>query len=167
MPIIADWAKGTVISGVTNAYIGLVQNGLTFDQDISSRITGFSYRGLLNFSGGSLLLCIFLTAIFMYMIDRKFIRAAMWSLLAAVFALFGLINAPGVGVLVEKNDDGWKFTVAYVMMAVLFGCFEIAQRRKWIKQPETEPDDLSSNEWAQWNREQLAGENHINQDDIF
>jgi len=77
------------------------------------------------------------------MIDRKFIRAAIWSLLASFFALFGLINASAVGALIKSTDDGWRFSVAYVMMAVVFGGFEIAQRFQWVKQPETEPDELS------------------------
>jgi hypothetical protein len=146
MPVIADWTIGTILSGVTNAYTNFLQNNTNFNNNISLYITSFSYQGLVNFSGGSLLQCIFLTAIFMYMIDRKFIRAAIWSLLAGFFALFGLINASSVGVLIKKNDDGWRFSVAYVMMAVLFGCFEIAQRRQWVKQPETEPDDLQIQE---------------------
>lgn len=147
MPVIADWAKNTIISGVTDAYTNYLQNNTDFNNNISLHITSFSYRGLVNFSGGSLLQCIFLTAIFMYIIDRKFIRAAIWSLLAALFALFGLINATNVGVLIQSKDDGWRFTVGYVMISVLFCCLEFVQRRQWIKQPETEPDDLqNSNE---------------------
>jgi AGZA family xanthine/uracil permease-like MFS transporter len=166
MPIVSDWAKGTIVSGVSGAYTNFVINNTKFDQNITAHITGFSYRGLLNFSGGSLLQCIFLTAIFMYMIDRKFIRAAVWSLLAGFFAFFGLINAPGVGVLTKKDDDGWKFTVAYAMLAVFFIGFHLAQKRRWVNQPETEPDDISSFEWAEWNRERLLEENNINEENV-
>ncbi|CAF3596742.1 unnamed protein product [Adineta steineri] len=164
MPIVADWAKGTIVSGVSGAYREFVQNTTDFDRNITAHIDAFSYRGLLNFSGGSLLQCIFITAIFMYMIDRKFIRAAIWSALASMFAFFGLINAPSVGILIKKDDDGWKFTVAYMMLAVFFACFEFAQRRRWVKQPETEPDDLSSIEWAEWNRQRLLEDNNINEE---
>ena len=153
MPIIADWTQGTIISGVSNAYRNFVPNDTDFKVNITAEINGFSYKGLLNFSGGSLLQCVFLTAVFMYMIDRKFIRAAVWATLASLFAFFGLINAPSVGVLIHEGDDGWKFTVAYLMLAVMFIGFEVAQRNHWVKQPETEPDDLSSFEWAEWKRE--------------
>lgn len=159
MPIVADWAKGTIISGVSGAYSRFVVNNTDFNVNVTSNIDGFSYTGLINFSGGSLLQCIFVTAVFMYMIDRKFVLAAIWSLLAGFFAFFGLINAPGVGVLVHKDDSGWRFTVAYVMMAVLFVLFEFGQRLKFVKEPETEPDDLSSFEWAEWNRERLLETN--------
>jgi AGZA family xanthine/uracil permease-like MFS transporter len=166
MPIVADWAKGTIISGVSDGYTNFAINNTKFDPNITTHISGFSYRGLLNFSGGSLLQCIFLTAIFMYMIDRKFIRAAIWSLLAAFFAFFGLINAPGVGVLVKKDDDGWKFTVAYIMLAVFFLGFQFAQKRHWVKQPETEPDDLSTLEWAEWNRQRLLEKENSDEQNI-
>jgi AGZA family xanthine/uracil permease-like MFS transporter len=166
MPIVADWAKGTIISGVSGGYTNFIENNTKFDPNITSSITGFPYRGLLNFSGGSLLQCIFLTAVFMYMIDRKFIRAAIWSCLAGFFAFFGLINAPEVGLLVKKTDDGWKFTVAYAMLAVFFMSFHFFQQRGWIKSPETEPDDLSSFEWAEWNRERLLEENILQDEQV-
>ena len=166
MPIVADWAKGTIVSGVSNAYTGFVDNQTKFDVNVSGIISGFSYRGLMNFSGGSLLQCIFITAVFMYMIDRKFIRAAVWSCLAGIFAFFGLINAPEVGVLVKKDDDGWKFTVAYAMLAVFFLFFHFLQTMNWIKHPETEPDDLSSIEWAEWNRQRLLEDDNIGEENV-
>ncbi|CAF0954956.1 unnamed protein product [Rotaria sordida] len=154
MPIIADWAKGTILSGVSNAYSNFTLPNVQFSSNVSSFITGFSYRGLANFAGGSLLQSIFVTAIFMYMIDRKFLHATVWSLLASFLSLFGLINSSNVGVLVKNTDDGWRFTVAYVMLAAFFLVLEIIQRKHWIKGQEREPDDLSSLEWAEWKREQ-------------
>jgi adenine/guanine/hypoxanthine permease len=113
-------------------------------------------------AGGSLLQCIFLTAILMYMIDRKFIRGAVWSLLAGILSFFGLIHSTSIGVLYRANEDGWRFTVGYAILTVVFVIFEIAQRLKWVEGPETEPDDLSSEEWAEWNRRKQSNEN-INQ----
>jgi hypothetical protein len=95
------------------------------------------------------------------MIDRKFVRATVWSLLAGFFSLFGLINANSVGVLVKSKDDGWRFAVAYTMLAVFFLLLEVAQRRHWVKEQETEPDDLSSVEWAEWKREQALEKSTI------
>lgn len=158
MSIIADWAQGTIINGVSTAYASFTVPNTQFSPNITSAISSFSYRGLINFAGGSQLQCIFITAVMIYMIDRKFIRAAVWSFLAGVFAFFGLINANAVGVLVKKNDDGWKFTVGYMLMVALFGILEFAQRKKWVKESETEPDDLSSVEWAEWKRQQKLEE---------
>ena len=151
MPVIADWARSTIISGVSNAYNSLNISNVDFARDVTPKITDFSYRGLTNFAGGSLLQCIFITAILMYIIDRKFLRAMIWSLLAGLLSFFGLIHATSVGVLYRDADDGWRFAIAYAMLAVLFILFEIAQRLGWVQGPETEPDDLSSEEWAEWN----------------
>ncbi|UJR38027.1 hypothetical protein I4U23_030709 [Adineta vaga] len=151
MPVITDWIRTTIINGVSSAYSNFTIPNVYFTENITSHITDFSYRGLENFSGGSLLLCIFITAIMMYMIDRKFIRAAIWSLLAALLSFFGLIHSSTVGVLYRTTDDGWQFTVAYSMLAIVFILFEIAQRQGWVREPVSEPDDLSSEEWKEWN----------------
>ena len=146
MPAIADWTRSTIIDGVSSAYSNFTIPNVDFTQNITSRITSFSYRGLQNFSGGSLLQCIFISAIMIYMIDRKFIRATIWSLLAALLSFFGLIHSSSVGLLYKSSDDGWRFTVAYVMLAFIFILFEIGQRRGWVQEPERLPDDLSSEE---------------------
>ena len=143
--IVSDWAKGTIVSSVSNAYSKFLPNNTDSDGNISILITSFSYRDLSNFSGGSFFQYIFVTAIFMYVIDRKFVRAITWSLIAPTFSLFGLIDAPTVGLLIHENDDGWKFTVAYNMMAVFSRCLEFGQRHKWIKEANQCPDEEQSN----------------------
>lgn len=158
MSIVADWAHGTIINGIAAAYSSFTVPNVQFSNNVTSSIQSFSYHGLINFGGGSQLQCIFITAIMMYMIDRKFVRAAFWSALAAIFALFGLINSIKVGILLNKNDSGWRFSVGYLSMSALFLLLKIGQNKKWVKAPETEPDDLSSIEWAEWKRQQLLEE---------
>jgi len=158
MSIVANWAQGTIMSGVSEAYSNFTLPNVDFSSNVSSAISGFSYHGLVNFAGGALLQCIFITAILMYIIDRKFLRAAAWSFFAGFFSFFGLINANTVGILIKKTDDGWRFTVAYGMLIVLFLVLEVGQRYHWIKGQEKEPDDLSSIEWAEWKREQALEE---------
>ncbi|CAF1316945.1 unnamed protein product [Rotaria sp. Silwood1] len=161
MPTIAEWSRTTIINGVSSAYSSFTIPNVSFTENITSHITEFSYRGLSNFAGGSLLQCIFITVIMIYMIDRKFIRATIWSLLAGILSFFGLIHASNVGILYRATDDGWRFTVAYAMLAFVFILFEIAQRQGWIQEPETEPDDLSSKEWAEWNKNRIAAQTPI------
>jgi AGZA family xanthine/uracil permease-like MFS transporter len=165
MSIVADWAQGTIINGVIVAYSTFTISNVQFSPNVTSAISSFSYRGLVNFAGGSQLQCIFITAIMMYMIDRKFLHAAVWSFLAGIFAFFGLINSSTVGILVKSNDDGWRFTIGYMLMVVLFGLLEFAQRKKWIKEQEKEPDDLSSVEWSEWKRQQKLEEPSIIHED--
>lgn len=161
MSVVADWAQGTIVNGVSNAYSNFTLANVQFSPNVTAAISGFSYRGLINFAGGSLLQSVFLTAILMYMIDRKFVRAAVWSTLAAVFSLFGLINAKSVGVLVRTTDDGWRFSVAYLMLTGFFLVLEVLQRNRLVSAPETEPDDLSSVEWAEWMRQRALGDSSV------
>ncbi len=79
MSIVANWVQSTIMTGVSDAYSNFTL------PNVSSAISGFSYRGLVNFAGGALLQCVVITAIFMYIIDRKFLRATVWSLLAGFF----------------------------------------------------------------------------------
>ena len=130
MSLVADWAQGTIINGVTVAYSSFIVPNVHFAPNVTSAISIFSYRGLVNFAGGSQLQCVFITAIMMYMTDRKFARAAVWSFLAGLFAFFRLINSNAVGILVKKSDDGWRFTIGYMLMVILFGLLELAQRKK-------------------------------------
>ncbi|CAF2131389.1 unnamed protein product [Rotaria magnacalcarata] len=127
-PVIADWAQSTIISSVSAAYANFTITNVDFTLNVTSQITGFSYSGLSNLAGGSLLQCIFLTTILIYMIDRKFIRAAVWAFFAGLLSIFGLIHSSNVGVLYEKNDEGWRFSVGYATMIGLFMLLEIAQR---------------------------------------
>ncbi|CAF2093534.1 unnamed protein product [Rotaria magnacalcarata] len=158
MPVIADWSRTTIMNGVTSAYSRLQIANLDFQTNVTSLITDFSFRGLNNFAGGSLLQCIFISAIMIYMIDRKFVRATIWSLLASLLSFFGLIHASEVGLLYRETDDGWRFAVAYAMLAFTFILFELAQRQGWVQEPEVEPDDLSSKEWAEWNKIKLSAQ---------
>ncbi|CAF1172214.1 unnamed protein product, partial [Didymodactylos carnosus] len=151
LPVVAEWGQGTIVSGISSAYQSVANQ--SFTNEIKAGITGYDYNGLVNFGGGALLQCIFLTVIMMYMIDRKWLSAVLWCVLAAVFAFFGLINSSAVGVLYrEKEDTGWKFTTAFGMLAVLFLLFEFLQRKAWMEKPESEPDDLSSPEWTEWKK---------------
>jgi AGZA family xanthine/uracil permease-like MFS transporter len=146
MPVVAEWAQNTIVTGITAGYSNFTVPNVQFTSNVTSAISAFSYRGLVNFAGGSLLQCIFITAILMYTIDRKFVRAAIWSVLAGLLALFGIIHAKSVGVLIKHSDDGWRFTVAYTMIAVIFGILHLAQRKNWIKAAATEPDELPNSE---------------------
>ena len=146
MPVVAEWAQNTIVTGVAAGHLNFTVANVQFSPNVTSMISTFSYRGLVNFSGGSLLQCIFITAILMYTIDRKFVRAAVWSVLAGLLSLFGIIHANSIGILIKDVHDGWRFTVAYTMMAVIFGIFHLAQRKGWIKTAATEPDELQSSE---------------------
>lgn len=119
MPVIADWARGSIINGVVSAYSSLRIPNLNLTQNVTSQTTDFSYSGLNNFADGSLLQCIFLTAILIYMIDRKFLRALFWLLLADLLSFFGLIH----------GSKKWRWMAIHCLLCHDKNCFYSLRNR--------------------------------------
>lgn len=95
-----------------------------------------SLRGLFALGQGYLLTSIYLTSMLIFVIDRNFMMAAIWALVAAASASIGLIHSetlflPWVGPAAPPAADGhfdarqfdlhWHFVGAYLGLAVLFG----------------------------------------------
>ncbi|CAB9526315.1 Inherit from COG: Xanthine uracil vitamin C permease [Seminavis robusta] len=122
-------------------------------------VTGLnSWFGVLAWKRGALLVSFVWVAMLVKVIDRHWSMAAVWSLIGAAFALFGIIHVPeagfdtftqptweqcstvtsctGEGELevctnsVECWDHGeqWMFTVGYVMFAATFMVIHFAQK---------------------------------------
>ena len=51
MSIVADWAQGTIINGVTSAYSTFTKPNVTFSANVTSTISSFSYQGLFLLMG--------------------------------------------------------------------------------------------------------------------
>uniref|UniRef100_A0A7S2WT88 Uncharacterized protein n=1 Tax=Mucochytrium quahogii TaxID=96639 RepID=A0A7S2WT88_9STRA len=71
-PALADWATQ---SGVDHGSVG-----------------GSHYFGYVAMSKSSLLLSLLVTSTLVYIIDRKFLQAAAWCLISALFSVFGIIH---------------------------------------------------------------------------
>merc|ERR1711862_1021393 len=94
-------------------------------------VTG-SLRGLLALSQGYLLTSICLTSMLIWVIDREFLRAAAWALVAAVLSAFGLMHAgsvflpwqgpaePPAPFDKEQWNLTWQFVGAYLLTMVCF-----------------------------------------------
>merc|ERR1712070_942373 len=103
MPSVADWSQ-TSCSGTVSA-------------------------GLLSFSQGSLLVAMFVAAIFAHLIDRTFFAAAMWCVVASLCSLFGLIHNDEVGVDFSANDwNQLRFFIGYMSIALIFLLVALVQR---------------------------------------
>lgn len=103
MPSVADWAV-TGCGGAVSA-------------------------GLAAFAQGSLLVAMFVAAIFTHLIDRTFLSAAAWCVGAALCALFGLIHNAEVGVNFTANDSSQlRFFAAYMSVALILLAVALVQR---------------------------------------
>jgi adenine/guanine/hypoxanthine permease len=157
-PAIAAWGA-TVTQGAfiliavtATAAAPTMQQLLTADMpgSLGTEVNGFLIHGLILMERGYILTCMSLAAISAFLIDRKFYAAALWSLLAAVFAGFGLTHAyqlsgNDVNYLFAFNApdaDAFGFraygiSLGYLLFAILFAAFG----RYYAQQAESETND--------------------------
>ncbi len=104
-PAIAAWGS-TVVEGAFRASGGAkIQDLLTLSAD--SQVNGFLLQGLIVIERGYIFTCMILAAIAALLIDRRFFRAGVWSLVAAAFTAIGLMHA----FQVHGNDIDYLFNV--------------------------------------------------------
>jgi len=129
---------------------------ISLDLD-SLSFEGLDYVGMRNLGRGGLLESIFLVAIMIYLIDRQFVRACVWSLLAAPLALFGFINSEKLGFLVHSGDSGYRFAIAFLLLAAFFVSLHFLQSRKYVDGPfEEEKNPQSNNDGLEKQFDQVA-----------
>jgi len=104
---------------------GLRRGGSSFHRAIaeSGNLSGLPYQGVLSLSQGFLFTSMIFAAMAVFLIERKFLRASLWAMVAAGFSYFGLIHAFEVvegGVL---PHIGWGTASVYAANYLLFAVF--------------------------------------------
>jgi adenine/guanine/hypoxanthine permease len=138
MPAIAGWGAlmaknslraagmGTPAQPFTAALIDKFKLGDTFIDGAFALEQGFIFSAMI------------LAAITVYIIDRRFYLAALWSLGAAVLSWVGLMHSYAWGMADTVIKLGWgvgdRWAVGYVLLAVLFGY------AGWVTRHEGEKD---------------------------
>jgi AGZA family xanthine/uracil permease-like MFS transporter len=104
---------------------------------------GFPLDGLIALSQGSMLASMILGAFSVLLVERKFLRAAGWSAVAAALAFFGVIHAGRVTPDGVVNVFGWaaapQFTAAYLLAAAVLVACHVARQRGWLDEACREP----------------------------
>jgi AGZA family xanthine/uracil permease-like MFS transporter len=79
----------------------------------------FYAEGMFALDQGYFFTCLILAAATVAIIDRHFVRAAVWYLVGAAMSSLGLIHTFGyaTGDIVGQLLPGWKWTVGYLVMA--------------------------------------------------
>jgi AGZA family xanthine/uracil permease-like MFS transporter len=157
-PAIAAWGSTVVegafrVSGGMTIQQALTQAGVSAD----TLVNGFLLHGLIAIERGYIFTCMILAAIAAFLIDRRFFRAGMWSLVGAAFTGLGLMHAFQVSgnnidylfnldVLAAKLDPLSRFGLAelagdaltyralplalgYLLMAAVFFAFGVYAMR--------------------------------------
>ncbi|CAD7700422.1 unnamed protein product [Ostreobium quekettii] len=140
-PSVCDWV--VTIAGRA-PLSGFTSSGQEFNTNLPGVVS--PWYGILGWQRGALLVSMLWVSMLVHIIDRRWLQAAVWAFLAALFAMCGVIHAPeagfedfedatwpscrDVGDSVECWDHGkqWQYFVAYLMMCATFGILEVVGR---------------------------------------
>jgi adenine/guanine/hypoxanthine permease len=120
IPNIASWASGLI----DNA---LIAAGTTASQVGEAALTnaGLVYEGLKLLGGGAILAGLVLGAITAFIIDKKFVSAAVYCFIGAALGFIGLIHAEQVG-----WDVGGQIALGYAFAGIILLGFAFVTRHE-------------------------------------
>ena len=119
IPSLASWGKLQIDNS-----LGAVSNIHVVTQDMIDAMaqTGIFYHGLSILGGGAILAGVVLASITTYIIERKYMQAAYFSVAGGVLTFFGLMHGESIGF-----GQTPTVAVSYIMVAgILAGCAKYA-----------------------------------------
>jgi AGZA family xanthine/uracil permease-like MFS transporter len=128
IPNIAAWATGQMDNVLAAAGTSAAEVG-----DEALEGAGVVYSGLLVLGQGAILAGLVLGAIVAFIIDKRFLRAAIFALAGSALSFIGLIH----GEKVEWNSNG-QVALGYLFVAVVCGLFALTR----VPPREPEPDEI-------------------------
>ena len=132
-PHLAAWGKLLIdnslgAAGTNAATVGLDKLGQV----------GVLYHGLEVMGGGSILSGVILAAIAVFIIDRKFVKAASFAGAGAVLTFFGLMHGEKIGIA-----ESPVVAASYVLVAlILGGCAKFATATAPVADEHELPDEM-------------------------
>jgi AGZA family xanthine/uracil permease-like MFS transporter len=128
VPALAGWALLMVETALRAAGRSLFEVGLArFDQE------GLAIHGMISLERGFIFTSMILAAIGVALIERQFVKAAAWSVAAALLSAAGIIHAYELTAGGITSRFGWMaapdFFLAYLLLAVLFSAVALLARK--------------------------------------
>jgi AGZA family xanthine/uracil permease-like MFS transporter len=117
IPNIASWASGLVDNALAAGGTSAAKVG-----EANLESAGVVYHGLLVLGQGAILAGLVLGAVVAFIIDKRFVSAAIFAAAGAVLSFVGLIH----GAKVEWNANG-PVALGYLFVAVLCGVFALSR----------------------------------------
>ena len=115
VPMMAEWVTQIVDSTARRAGSDLMTIAPRFGNELA-------IYGMIALSQGALLVSMIWAAALVWVIERKFLHAAAWMVVAALLSTFGVIHAFTLTSLGIENRLGWwaapKFALSYVAAAL-------------------------------------------------
>jgi len=85
----------------------------------------YALSGIISLSQGFLLTSMVWAAIVVFILEKDFLKSAIWAGIGSLLSAIGLIHAyklAGNAILSEYSPvSNWQFALAYLLLAVLFG----------------------------------------------
>jgi len=126
LPALAAWALLLVETALRKAGVGLYEAAPKFGADL------YVY-GIISLSQGFMLTCMILSAMMVFVVEREFLKAALWTSTAAVFSFFGVIHAYDLTPAGVQNRFGAgaanEYALAYLLAALLLLALHLYDRR--------------------------------------
>jgi AGZA family xanthine/uracil permease-like MFS transporter len=125
MPSLAAW--GLLLIETT-----LRKAGATL-MDVAPKFGGDLYiYGIISLSQGFMISCMILSAMMVYVVEREFLRAAVWTGAAALLSFFGVIHAYTLTPTGVQNRFGFgaapDFAAAYLLAALILVVLHVHNR---------------------------------------
>jgi AGZA family xanthine/uracil permease-like MFS transporter len=126
LPMLASWGLQLVDLALRKGGSSLLEAAPKFGDELA-------VYGLIAMSQGALLVSMVWAAALAYIVDRRFLPAAVWLLAGAVLSFFGLIHAYELGPAGIANKLGMlaapEFAASYAAAAmILLGCYFYERR---------------------------------------
>jgi AGZA family xanthine/uracil permease-like MFS transporter len=116
MPALAAWALLLIETALRKAGVSLFDVAPKFGADL------YIY-GIISLSQGFMITCMLLSAIMVFVIEREFFKAAIWTATAAALSFFGVIHAYVLTPTGVQNKFGLgaakSYALAYLIAALL------------------------------------------------
>jgi AGZA family xanthine/uracil permease-like MFS transporter len=116
VPALAAWALLLIETTLRKAGAGLFEVAPRFGGDL------YIY-GIIALSQGFMLTCMVLSAMVVFVVEREFIKAALWAATASLLSFFGVIHAYALTPVGVQNRFGFgaarSYALAYLLTALL------------------------------------------------
>jgi AGZA family xanthine/uracil permease-like MFS transporter len=134
IPNIASWASGLMTNSVLAAGSTPAQVG---EEGFANN--GLVYHGMVLLGGGAVLAGMVLGAIVAFIIDKRFIAAAIYSFVGAALSFVGLIHAEQVG-----WNVGAQVALGYAFGGLILLAFGFGRRGEPDTEPASEPEPVAA-----------------------
>lgn len=123
IPWLADWTRNAVNIALSSAGTTAAEVGY----DVINA-GGLNYAGMEALGAGSIIVGMLLGSAAVFIIDRKFIKAAVVAGITAVLSFFGIVHSTTIAI-----NANFEMTIGYILVAIIFVVFHYLEENKAVE----------------------------------